>query len=64
MSRHRKGDKFRGQGGSTPNPDRIRWRLEWHEGGPQSEAFNSRTALDDRINDLRKRGLQYHVVNV
>lgn len=66
MSRHRKGDKDnRGQGGATPNADKIRWRLEWHEnGGPVSEPFNSHMALDDKIADLKKRGLAYHVVNV
>ena len=65
MSKHRRGDKSsRGQGGAAPNPDKIRWRLEWNDPGPQSEAFNSRAALDDRIAELKKRGLAYHVVNV
>lgn len=67
MAKHRKGDKSnRGQGGSTPDPSKIRWRVEWHDedGKSWSEAFNSRVAVDDKVAALRKRGLQYHIVNV
>lgn len=64
MSKHRRGDKFRGSGGSMPDPDKIRWRLEWNENGPQSEPFNSRRALDDRKAELEQRGIKCHVVNV
>lgn len=64
VGQHRKGDKYRGQGGNAPDPNRIRWRLEWHDGGPQSEPFSSRMALEDRKRELERRGFTCHVVNV
>lgn len=66
MGTHRKGDKYRGQGGSAPDPDKIRWRVEWRdeEGKFHSEPFNARILVDEKLRELQNRGISGHVVNV
>lgn len=64
VGQRRRGVEHRGQGGSPPDPNRIRWRLEWHDRGPQSKAFSSRQALDDLKTKLENRGFVCRVVDI
>jgi hypothetical protein len=67
VGRHRKGDKAnRGNGGSGIPEPKARYRVEYHDENGEFASLVAATAVerDEIVKDLRRRKLQYHVVNL